>query len=132
VVDAAVYAPLTPASGLRPRLVGDRSRTLRAVGTTTDPAAIGIRPAAIITRCGSLLGPDTFARSGNARGRLRYSLGPLQPKSSRRIPYLLSRQEPRRANLHGPQLSPRSADANSPRMVSPTTLEEPLSRDTDL
>jgi hypothetical protein len=39
VVDAAVYAPLTPASGFRPRLVGDRSRALRAVGTTTDPAA---------------------------------------------------------------------------------------------
>jgi len=44
------------------------------------------------------------------------------------IPLSLRRQEPRRAFLHAPRLSPRVADADPPHVMSTTTLEEPLTK----
>jgi hypothetical protein len=130
VVDAEVYAPLTPASGLRPGLVGDRPRafalsgrprTVRFKQYGLPPSSFGVGACSVQVRSRGL----EFARGGRC-----CSLRPLRPISYPwRIPCRFRGRRPAGLTLHVPRLSPRFADADPPRVVSPTALEEPRNQE---
>jgi hypothetical protein len=112
---------LHPSSGFRPGTFrgsprepcsSSRPRTMRSVAYGQPPSFV---------RCGSLPGPDAFARPGIRERWVLLFASPASVDfvpSAHPCPRFVGRR-PVGLNLHVPQLSPRSADADPPRTTSP-------------
>ena len=123
MVGAEVYAPLAPVLELS--LGAFRGSPVRQHLGGHGPCGSSFRLAAIIVRCGSLLGPGPFARPGSRE----VGVGVPFARFGRPLSWRIACSD---SNGRGPAGLPArpavfttdSADAHPPHAVSPTALEE--------